>query len=100
MSGVKLIIDGCVGWHMPSVFVEKFDLEMWNMGKLDLCEIIDILSDREHEYYNEMWVDVIDNLTFTDENNNNWSLYQDDNLFAICYELMTEEEKESFGFVD
>ena len=41
--------------------------------------------------------EVLNYATFT-ENGNVWRLYQDGDLWALCFELMTAKEKENFGF--
>ena len=43
---------------------------------------------------------VLTYATFTDDNGNNWHLEQDGDLFAVCYELLTGEEKDFLGIED
>jgi len=43
---------------------------------------------------------ILNNARYTDKNGNVWRLMQDGDLWAYCFELMTDEEKENFGFND
>ena len=38
----------------------------------------------------------MDNAFFIDKNGNKWFLYQDGDLFAVCNELLTDEEYAEF----
>jgi hypothetical protein len=41
---------------------------------------------------------MLDNATYTDEDKNTWHLYHDGDLFAICYDLLTDEDKSNMGW--
>jgi hypothetical protein len=44
--------------------------------------------------YWETWQNILDNACFVDPKGFRWQLYQDGNLFAYCWELMSRKEKE------
>jgi hypothetical protein len=44
------------------------------------------------------WIWVLDNAKYLAEGGDVYQLHQDGDLWGICYEKMTDEEKENFGF--
>jgi len=94
MNGVQLLLSDSRGIYIPRDFVECFDLNQWNIDS----KYIERLSSPDNEYYWDNWELVLNNAYFIDNNGNKWQLWQDGDLWAICYELMTDEEKTNFGF--
>ena len=97
MSGIKLLLSKARGIYIPQNFYESFNLSDWNINS-DTVNGIDDLSDPENDFYWDTWEDVLNNAFFIDKDGHKWVLYQDGELWAICYELMTDEEKHNFGF--
>lgn len=93
LPAVALLLDSARGIYIPRDFVESFDLSLWN-GITD--ENIEILKNPDHEYYWEAWDEVLNNATFV-ENGFTWYLSQDGDLWVMCYELMTNEDRHNFG---
>lgn len=52
----------------------------------------------DSETYWESWDSVLANATYTDDEGNTWRLHQDGDLWCYCVDLMTNDEKENFGF--
>jgi hypothetical protein len=50
------------------------------------------LTGPHREEYWDAWTDVCDNASYTDSDGYIWNLHQDGDLWAICQELMTDEE--------
>ena len=97
LPAISLLVDGCHGTYVPQRFINNFDLSLWQ-GISE--ENKNILSEgQDNEGYWEAWNEVINNATFS-QDGNVWHLSQDGDLWAICYELMTDEEKHNFGFDD
>ena len=96
MSSIQLLLRDSRGIYIPANFVEFFDLNQWNIDS----KYIERLSNPDDELYWDNWNVVLDNAYSIDKNGNKWHLWQDGDLWAICYELMTEEEKQNFGFED
>jgi hypothetical protein len=95
MKAVELLLSDARGVYIPANFIELFDVSSWN---------IDVNSwaakecqDKDNENYWDAWNNILDNAEYK-ENGNVWRLHQDGDLWAICYELMSDEEKENFGF--
>lgn len=93
LPAVALLLDSARGTYIPQNFVTGFDLSRWS--NID-PEDIEILKDHENELYWEAWQNVLDKASFT-ENSHTWHLMQDGDLWAYCFELMTDEEKLNFG---
>ena len=95
-SGTSLLLNSARGIYIPQNFVECFDADEWHLSQHDVNE----LSDPNNEFYWDAWNSVLDTAYFVDEEGNKWTLFQDGDLWAICFELMTEEELDNFGFND
>ena len=90
MSGVEILLSDRNGIYIPSLFVEDFD--GWGVSEQDKND----LSNVENDYYWETWDDVLNYASHTDSKGNVWRLYQDGDLFAICDELMSDEDYKNF----
>lgn len=90
---VALLLDSARGTYIPKNFVENFNMNLWQGITAD---DIEILKDKDHEYYDETWNDVLDSAKF-EQGGHVWRLSQDGDLWAICYELMSNEERQNFG---
>lgn len=102
MNAVILILSDSRGIYIPRDFVtgdnnevEKSHCEKWGI-KPDDAEILAAGPDRE--FYWETWESVLDNAEFTDDSGGRYRLYQDGNLWGICYARMSMEERQNFGF--
>ena len=94
MSGISLLLSDSRGVYIPRDFVNNFDLDNWHVKE----DYQDVLSSSDNEYYWDMWGQVLNNAYYIDEQGNRWLLHQDGDLWAICYELLTDEERVNFGF--
>lgn len=100
-NAVTLILSDARGIYIPRAFVT----DNYNEVAVDHCaawgidhEDADILaSGPDHEFYWETWEDVLNYAQYTDEEGNKYFLSQDGDLWAFCYERMTEKEKSNFG---
>lgn len=92
---VVLLLDDVRGIYIPANFVNEFDLSTWQgLDNINLGH----LSEPENECYWDTWYDVLSNASYTDDKGNVFTLHQDGDLWAICFDKMTDEEKENFGF--
>src|ERR1700681_2565627 len=94
LPAVALLLSDARGQYIPRDFVTGFDLSRWEgitPANIEAC------SDPENEWYWDNWTSICDNATFT-ENGHVWRLSQDGDLWAMCFELMSNEEKKNFGF--
>ena len=95
LDNVEILLSDARGIYIPRDFIQGFDLTKWcGISESD----VEILQDPENEFYWESWESVLNNAKFTADDGRVFSLWQDGDLFAICYEMMTDEEKHNFGF--
>jgi len=94
MNGIRLLLSDSRGVYIPRAFVECFDLNQWNIDS----KYTERLSSPDNEWYWDNWDVVLNNAKHIDNGGNVWTLWQDGDLWAICHELMTDEEKTNFGF--
>ena len=93
MSGINIVVNETAGVYIPQFFVD-YCKEGWLDIRSEDIEII--AAGPEHEWYWEAWNDVMQSANYIDPYGNKWHLYKDGDLFAICEELMTEEEYYNF----
>ena len=75
---MKCILDGCHGIYIPQQFVTTFT--GWQGISLEdetICA-----AGPDHEYYWDAWDAILSRATYTDENGQEWFLWQDGDLFA------------------
>lgn len=101
MEAIVLILSDARGQYIPRDFVT----DDWNEIAIEHCDAWQIKPDEaailqnpEHEWYWETWDDVLNYAQYTDADGSVYRLHQDGNLWGICYEKMTDEEKTNFGF--
>lgn len=104
MSAVILILSDARGIYIPRDFITNEFGEIdashcaaWGLTEEDK-EWWQDASNPENEYYWDAWDWILDNAEFVDEEGDKYQLWQDGDLWAICYDKMTEEEKRNFGF--
>ena len=74
--------DHCTAWGLTT------DNSGWWEGAIDPCL----------GHYWDCWIWILDNAEYTTPEGDVYRLHQDGDLWGICYEKMTTEEKENFGF--
>ena len=95
---VILFADSSLGVYIPQFFAESCAEDIWSVNEDDLqC----LRQGPDEEFYWDTWVNVLDNATAT-LNGDTYHLHQSEHgdLWALCYDRMTDEEKEHFGFED
>lgn len=92
-SGIACLLNDGHGIYIPAKFIECYAPAQWGVKDDDKAE----LSSPYNKWYWEAWESVLNYAVYTDADGNKWYLYQDGDLYAICYELLTEDEKEFIG---
>ena len=95
MQNISLLLSDARGIYIPRDFVEGFDLTKWQGITPEDAET---LKNPDDEWYWEAWQNVLNSARYTHTDGRVFSLYQDGDLWAICYDKMTDEEKKNFGF--
>lgn len=104
LDSINLILSDTRGIYIPRDFLTDDFNEIawshcnaWGLNESNAREWMDAVNP-ESECYWECWQWVCDNARFTDGEGNVYTLHQDGDLWGICYERMTDLEKEHFGF--
>lgn len=94
LQSIELLLSSNRGQFIPSIFANDFDLSQFN---IDLSEYDkEALQDIEHEWYWEAWNTIENNAYLLDDSGNKYTLLLNGDLWLVCYELMTDEEKLNF----
>ena len=94
-DSIEIISDSARGMFIPQHAAECL-APGWAISDTDRETLT---AGPENEYYWDTWASVIDYAEYTDESGNVWRLYQDGDLFAVCEDLMTDQEyMDFFGF--
>ena len=95
LQAINLLLSDCRGVKIPQDFYNNFDLEKWHIKK---SYFLNNLNNYSSENYWNAWEEVLNGAYYLDDNGNKFVLYQDGDLFGICYEIMTDSERlEFFG---
>lgn len=102
-DAVTLILSDCRGIYIPRDFI----CDSWGEIATEHCAAWGLTeansnmwrgaADPESFHYWDDWQWVLDNAKYTDSQNNVYMLYQDGDLWGLCPERMTEEEKINFN---
>jgi len=94
IPAVSLLLDSARGIYIPQNFVEAFNAVDWHVSMDDRGILA---NGPETEFYWEAWETVLNN-AYYEKDGRRWTLHQDGDLWALCPDLMTDEEKRNFGF--
>lgn len=90
----KLILSDRQGVFIPQIFVNNFDMSVWNISESD-NDLLILKIGPEHEWYWESWNVILDKAFFIDEYGYRWHLEQDGDLFTrLSIEHDLEDETE------
>lgn len=104
LEAVTLIFDGARGRYIPRDFVCGTEnvIDVVHCAKWGLLESNagqwGAAANPDSEWYWEAWAWILDNAEYTDDSGNKYRLHQDGDLWGLCYERMTPEERSNFGF--
>ena len=104
LDSVNLILSDARGIYIPRDFVTNDANEIawehcakWGLNQSNIENWIDA-QNPEAEWYWDAWQWILDNAKFTDSNGFTYTLNQDGDLWGICFERMSDQEKYFFGF--
>lgn len=89
---IALLLDSSRGQYIPRDFVKSFDLEKFQC--IDQQAIEDC-QNPENEYYWESWQNILDRAKYI-EDGRTFTLHQDDNLWLLCIDELSEDERINF----
>jgi hypothetical protein len=103
MDAIVLILSDARGIYIPRDFLtDQYNetawehCNAWGLTKENLACWQEALKP-DDDYYWEAWNWVLENAKYTDKDGSVYHLYQDGDLWGLCYDKMTNEEKENFG---
>ena len=102
-NAVTLLLSDQRGQYIPRDLIsddhgETVNLkncEIWHISENDATELLD----PENEFYWDTWERVLTS-AYAEIAGDYFTLHQDGDLWAVCIERMTDEEKKNFGFTD
>ena len=104
MDAVVLILGESRGMNIPRAFLID---DLGNIAE-DHCTAWGLTADNSEwwedavnpcsEHYWESWDWILSNAKYTTPDGDIYRLHQDGDLWGICYEKMTDEEKKNFRF--
>ena len=96
LDAVEHLLSDARGQYIPRDFVACFDLVDWGIDPeswaANTCS-----AGPDEEGYWDAWDEILRKAEYK-EDGYTWRLYQDGDLWALCDELMSDEEKKNFGF--
>ncbi len=95
LANIETLLSSARGIYIPRDFFQGFDLEKWNLKGEDLAD----LNDPENENYWDVWEHVL-NTAYFEINGKKYHLYQFEDLLAVCYDHLTDEDRENLGLDD
>lgn len=94
---VILFCSDSSGIYIPQRFAEEIKREcLFNVSDEDLAD----LSDPNNEWYWDTWDRVTNNAIIKNSQGDDYILWQDGDLWLLCPDRMTDEERSNFGFED
>lgn len=101
-KGLKLLLPDSHGQYIPQIFCQHHDPVQWGLPALDSEGLspdedwVACLIGPDHEWYWDAWGAILDKTKHIDLDGNVWCLYQEGDLWAVCDQLMTDEEYAEF----
>ena len=97
MDAIILLYDSSRGVYIPKHFAQNCTPDAgWHNVPEDVRETL--LGGLDTEDYWNAWMRVLDYAWWQAPNGDKYMLHQDGDLWALCYNRMTDEEKSNFGF--
>ncbi len=93
---IDLLLSDARGVYIPRDFCEEFNITMWGLDP-ESWEVQTCKAGPDTDGYWDAWTEILDKAKYKLKEDT-YTLHQDGDLFAMCYERMTDEEKCNFGF--
>jgi hypothetical protein len=102
MNAIELLLSDRHGIYIPQLFVNGWLAD--DDGDGEVRGVSDWAREQcaagpDSEHYWEAWDDILRRFEFR-HRGDSFTLNQDGDLWLMCYERMTDEEKHNFGFED
>ena len=102
-NAVTLLLSDQRGQYIPRDLISDDHGESVNLKTCEIWHIkredAECLLNPENDFYWDTWEQVL-NTAYAEIDGDKFTLYQDGDLWALCFERMDKEEKQNFGFDD
>ena len=95
MNNVCLLLSDARGVYIPRDFVQGFDMAQWGLDPNSWA--VQTCAEPDADGYWDAWNDVMGKAKYVHTDGRVYRLHQDGDLWALCYESMTAEERSNFG---
>jgi hypothetical protein len=95
MENIQLLLSDARGIYIPRAFTQTCKIDKFT-GITE--ENIQECSNPDNEGYWDAWQEILDNAKYTHDDGREFTLHQDGDLWLICVDKLTPEERENFGF--
>ena len=106
LDAVTFILSDARGIYIPRDFI----CDDYNDVAIEHCKAWGLTEDNKEywidaadpdsDWYWEAWDWILSNAEYIDADGNKYFLHQDGDLWGLCFDRMTEEEKQNFGLED
>jgi len=96
LDAVECLLSGARGQYIPRDFIANFNLSGWGIDPESWAAQTCAAGYDEDGYW-DAWDEILRKAEYK-SGEYTWRLYQDGDLWALCDALMTDEEKQNFGF--
>ena len=93
MQPINILVSDAHGVYVPMQFIKSHDLSLWN--GIDQEDVDTIMKGPDDEYYWDSWSNILQSATYQ-HGGDQYFLYQDGDVFAICYDNLSEKEYYDF----
>jgi hypothetical protein len=101
LQSVNLILSDARGVYIPRDFAEGFATPIRGEWlNLDPRTVATCAAGPDVEWYWDAWQEILDRAQYRDTDGKLYSLHQDGDLWLICYDDMTAEERRNFDMID
>lgn len=96
-SGVSLLLSDACGVFIPQIFCYDCVMDEWGLDP-ESWAVKTCLAGPETDGYWDAWEEILNKAVLITADGCKYYLHQDGDLWALCPELMTAEEKQNFGW--
>lgn len=96
LDAVSHLLSDARGVYIPRDFCEGFNITMWGLDP-ESWEVQTCKAGPDKEGYWDAWQEVLNDAVYK-YGDDTYMLHQDGDLWALCLDRMTDEEKSNFGF--
>jgi len=95
---LQLLLSDAHGIYLPQIFVQNFlGGGHGRVSGVDVDSVAVVGAGPDTLDYWDAWGNILNNFRYTTPDGDTFGLWQDGDLWLVCYERITEEEATSIG---